>query len=75
MVEATPPNVIILDLLMPELSGFEFLERLRQTARGRAIPVIVWTVKDLSEEERRRLRRVGPGHRPQEPGRHERAAR
>jgi PAS domain S-box-containing protein len=55
-VERTCPVAIILDLLMPGLSGFEFLERLRTQTPNRHVPVIVWTAKDLSAVEERRLR-------------------
>jgi PAS domain S-box-containing protein len=51
-----PPAVIVLDLLMPGMSGFEFLDRLRTLPAGNNIPVIVWTVKDLNESEREQLR-------------------
>jgi CheY-like chemotaxis protein len=47
---------VVLDLLMPGMNGFEFLDQLRQTPAGRAVPVIVWTVKDITEPERVRLR-------------------
>ena len=50
------PRAIILDLLMPVMDGFEFLGRLRSTAEGADVPVIVWTSKDLNTEERLRLR-------------------
>jgi PAS domain S-box-containing protein len=50
------PAAIVLDLVMPEINGFEFLKRLRRTRRGRLTPVIVWTGKDLTESERRQLR-------------------
>jgi protein-histidine pros-kinase len=50
-----PPAAVILDLVMPDLDGFEFLTRFRQSAIGRQTPVIVWTVKDLTREERRQL--------------------
>jgi DNA-binding response OmpR family regulator len=49
------PAAVVLDLLMPEMDGFTFLERLRRTAAGHRTPVIVWTVKDLTADERRRL--------------------
>ena len=55
-VEADLPAVIVLDLLMAPMNGFEFLDRLRHSAAGRKIPVIVWTVKDLTETERQSLR-------------------
>jgi CheY-like chemotaxis protein len=50
------PIAVVLDLMMPEIDGFAFLERFRAVESCRAIPVIVWTVKDLSEHEYDRLR-------------------
>jgi signal transduction histidine kinase/CheY-like chemotaxis protein len=49
------PNLILLDLLMPEMDGFEFVAKLRETPGLDATPVIVVTAADLSDEERRRL--------------------
>jgi CheY-like chemotaxis protein len=49
------PDIILLDLLMPLMDGFEFLERLRAKADGRSIPVVVITGKNLTEAERARL--------------------
>ena len=49
------PDVIVLDLMMPEMDGFEFLEALRRRAEWRHIPVVVVTAKDLTEEDRHRL--------------------
>jgi CheY-like chemotaxis protein len=51
----TPPAAVVLDLLMPEMDGFEFLTHFRRTAAGRETPVIVWTAKDLTPDEQRRL--------------------
>ncbi|HEY7216465.1 MAG TPA: response regulator [Thermoanaerobaculia bacterium] len=52
-----PPAAVVLDLMMPEMDGFEFLRRFRATEPGRRTPVIVWTVKhDLSADEREQLR-------------------
>jgi CheY-like chemotaxis protein len=48
---AERPSAIILDLLMPEIDGFEFLRRFRAQVLNRAIPVIVWTHKDLTRED------------------------
>ena len=50
-------DAIVLDLLMPEIDGFEFLERFRAIAECRDTPVIVWTNKDLTAEDRERLQR------------------
>ncbi len=49
------PDAIVLDLMMPEMDGFEFLEALRHHAEWRGIPVVVVTAKDLTEEDQRRL--------------------
>ncbi len=49
------PGVILLDLMMPVMDGFEFLAELRREGAWREIPVIVLTAKDLSAEERERL--------------------
>ena len=49
------PDVIVLDLMMPEMDGFEFIAELRDRPEWRRIPVLVVTARDLSEEDRRRL--------------------
>jgi CheY-like chemotaxis protein len=49
------PVVILLDLLMPEMDGFAFLEWLRIRPEWRDIPVIVVTAKELTLEERHLL--------------------
>jgi len=51
----TRPDIIMLDLMMPEMDGFEFLVEMRSRAEWRDIPVLVVTAKDLSAEERSRL--------------------
>jgi PAS domain S-box-containing protein len=50
------PAAVVLDLMMPGVDGFEFLERFRRTTAGRRTPVIVWTVKELTVEDGVRLR-------------------
>jgi CheY-like chemotaxis protein/two-component sensor histidine kinase len=49
------PDVILLDLMMPEMDGFEFLDRMRKRKGWRDIPVIVVTAKTLTVEDRKRL--------------------
>jgi len=49
------PNLILLDLMMPEMDGFEFLAEFRKTPKFASTPVIVVTAADLSREDRRRL--------------------
>jgi signal transduction histidine kinase/DNA-binding response OmpR family regulator len=46
------PAVILLDLMMPEVDGFEFLAELRHRPEAQKIPVLVITAKELSEEDR-----------------------
>lgn len=50
------PAAVVLDLLMPEMDGFEFLERMRFVHNAEFIPIFVWTVKDLTASERSTLR-------------------
>lgn len=47
------PDFIILDIMMPRLSGIDFLEKLRQKPKGKKIPVIVLTNLSEKEEEER----------------------
>jgi PAS domain S-box-containing protein len=49
------PALVLLDLMMPELDGFEFMEALRKRKEPAQVPVIVITAKDLTEADRRRL--------------------
>jgi GAF domain-containing protein/DNA-binding response OmpR family regulator len=52
---AERPDVIILDLMMPTMDGFEFLDELRARPQWREIPVVVITAKDLTDADRNRL--------------------
>jgi signal transduction histidine kinase/CheY-like chemotaxis protein/HAMP domain-containing protein len=49
------PHLILLDLLMPEMDGFEFLAKLRECGEWACIPVIIVTAADLTGEQRRCL--------------------
>jgi hypothetical protein len=49
------PGVILLDLMMPEMDGFEFVAEFRRHEAWRAIPIVVVTAKDLSPDDRQRL--------------------
>lgn len=46
------PDLIILDLLMPGINGFEILKRLKEHPTTKGIPVIVFTAKELTPDER-----------------------
>ena len=54
-VAENPPALILLDLMMPEMDGFEFLDELRRHEEWCQIPVVVITAKDLTPEDRARL--------------------
>ena len=49
------PALILLDLMMPEMDGFEFSEIVRQNQEWADIPIIVITAKTLTEDDRQRL--------------------
>ncbi len=49
------PSLILLDLMMPVMDGFEFVLEMRKRDASRAIPIVVVTAKDVTEAERRRL--------------------
>ena len=49
------PDLILLDLMMPEMDGFEFVAELRRHAEWKGIPVVVVTARDITREDRVRL--------------------
>lgn len=51
-----PPDAILLDLKMPDMSGFEVLQELRTSDFGREIPVVIHSSHELTEEDKRGLR-------------------
>jgi PAS domain S-box-containing protein len=51
------PGLILLDLLMPEMDGFEFLAELQQREEGRSVPVLILTAKELTMVDQQRLQR------------------
>ncbi len=54
-IARSKPNLIILDLMMPKVSGFEVIEHLKKGEDTREIPVIVITGKELTREQRETL--------------------
>ena len=55
------PDVILLDLVMPGVGGFEVLQRLREDSLTRDIPVVIVTSQALEERERAQLHRDAQG--------------
>ena len=60
-----PFDCVVLDLRLPDMSGFDVLERLRDTPSLNDLPVVVFTGKDLSPDEDARLRMLGAQRRSQ----------
>jgi CheY-like chemotaxis protein/signal transduction histidine kinase len=54
-VEKSQYDCAVLDLRLPDMTGFDLLEELRKTGRGNELPVVVFTGKDLTPEEDARL--------------------
>jgi CheY-like chemotaxis protein len=52
---AATPSLVLLDLMMPEMDGFEFLEVLRTEGGHPDLPVVVITAKEITEVDRQRL--------------------
>jgi len=57
LIQRIHPDIIILDLMMPEVDGFAVLESVKANRATRSIPIIVVTAKDLTPEERDILNR------------------
>lgn len=56
MLETGNPGLVLLDLVLPEINGFDFLSKLGRNGHSDDIPIIVITAKDLSVEEKNLLR-------------------
>lgn len=54
-ISETRPSVILLDLMMPEMDGFQFVNELRKRKACRSIPIVVITAKDITIEDQLRL--------------------
>jgi CheY-like chemotaxis protein len=54
-LESEQFDCLVLDLRLPDMSGFELLEHLKQSKSGSEVPVVVFTGKDLSPDEDARL--------------------
>ena len=50
-LERSTPDIVLLDLMMPNMDGFEFLSRIRADEKWRSIPIIVVTAKALTESD------------------------
>jgi two-component system, sensor histidine kinase and response regulator len=57
-IEKSVPDVILLDLMMPEMDGITFLNRIRAVPRFQWVPVVVVTAKELTPAEAEQLRQT-----------------
>jgi len=55
IIGADTPDLIILDLMLPGMDGFQILEHLRSNPATRDLPVVVLSAKELTPEEQARL--------------------
>ena len=55
MLKEDLPDILVLDLMMPGMDGFELLDRVRMDPKTGNLPVIIVTAKDLTIEDRKRL--------------------
>jgi len=55
-VAESKPAVILLDLMMPVMNGFDFIRELRKNQDWQEIPVVILTAKDLTVEDRQQLK-------------------
>ena len=56
VAKSAQPDLVILDLIMPEVSGFDVACALRETAEMARIPILVLSAKDITAEDRARLK-------------------
>ncbi|HEY6073377.1 MAG TPA: response regulator, partial [Anaerolineales bacterium] len=56
LIRRERPDLVILDLMMPEMDGFAVLDELRNQPDTATIPVIVSTAKELTQQEKSRMK-------------------
>jgi len=57
-IESTKYDCMILDLGLPDMTGTELIEQIKNLPTSRAMPIIIYTAKDLLQEEEERLKRL-----------------
>jgi len=56
LLEKVKADLIITDLLMPEMNGFDFIARVRENAKWKSIPILVFSAMPAHENEEKILR-------------------
>jgi len=54
-LEKEIPSIILLDLMMPEMDGFQFIDEIREHSKFNSIPIVVITAKNITADDRSRL--------------------
>jgi len=55
LIRSEQPDLVLLDLMMPDIDGFEVIEKLKKDRQFEDLPIIVITAKQLSRQEKERL--------------------
>jgi CheY-like chemotaxis protein len=55
MARAWRPHLVLLDLMMPDVTGFDVVEALRADASTASLPILVVTAKDLTVADKKQL--------------------
>jgi threonine synthase len=55
LIRSEQPDLVLLDLMMPDIDGFELIEKLKKDRQFEDLPIIVITAKELSQQEKERL--------------------
>jgi CheY-like chemotaxis protein len=56
LLEKELPEIILLDLMMPEMGGFEMIAELKQRPEWRSLPIVIVTAKDITAEDHLKLK-------------------
>jgi CheY-like chemotaxis protein len=55
LAKASPPDLVLLDLMMPEVTGFDVVQALRSDSRTEDTPIMILTARHLTEDDKRQL--------------------
>jgi CheY-like chemotaxis protein/signal transduction histidine kinase/CHASE3 domain sensor protein len=55
LLEEKVPDILVLDLMMPDMDGFQVLEKIRKSPKTKNLPVVIVTAKDITQEDKIKL--------------------
>ncbi|PJF44435.1 MAG: hypothetical protein CUN55_04065, partial [Phototrophicales bacterium] len=58
LIDEHHPRLVVLDILLPDLNGLDFLAQLRQNEKHKQLPVVILTAKELTADERERFEKL-----------------